>query len=64
MKRGFWNFALPDTELVKCKDICRELCISRSTWYQGIKDGRFPRAIKLTSKTSAWKRDDIIALIQ
>lgn len=64
MKPARWNFALPDTELIKCDAICKELCISRSTWYQGIKDGRFPAPIKLTPKTSAWRTRDIRELIK
>ena len=64
MKARNWNFALPDTELVKVDTICRELCISRSTWYQGVKDGKFPKQIKLTERTSAWRTSDIRALIE
>lgn len=63
MKARNWNFALPDTELVKLDTICRELCISRSTWYQGVKDGKFPKQIKLTERTSAWKTNEIRELI-
>ncbi|MBN2034829.1 MAG: AlpA family phage regulatory protein [Deltaproteobacteria bacterium] len=36
--------------------------ISKSTWWKGIKEGRFPRPIKLTERTSVWSRSDIDAL--
>ncbi len=36
--------------------------ISKSTWWKGIKDGRFPKPVKLTERTSAWLLEDIEAL--
>jgi prophage regulatory protein len=63
MKKGVWNFALPDTELVKLGIILKELCIGKSTWYDGIKAGRFPKPVKLTVRTSAWRTKEVRALI-
>jgi prophage regulatory protein len=37
--------------------------ISRSTWWQGVKDGRFPKPVKLGPKTTAWRVEDIRDLI-
>jgi len=38
--------------------------ISRSTWWRGIKEGRFPAPVKLGPRITAWRADDIIALIR
>ena len=38
--------------------------VSRSTWFAGVKSGRFPRQVKLGPKISAWKISDIRALIE
>jgi prophage regulatory protein len=38
--------------------------ICRSSWWQGVKDGRFPRPIKLGPKTTCWRVEDIRALIE
>lgn len=38
------------------------LPISKSTWWKGIQEGRFPKPVKLTERTSAWLLDDIEAL--
>jgi prophage regulatory protein len=35
------------------------LPISKSTWWKGVKEGRFPKPIKLTERTSAWVLEDI-----
>jgi prophage regulatory protein len=37
--------------------------ISKSTWWQGIRDGRYPKPVKLGPRISAWRVEDIKALI-
>jgi prophage regulatory protein len=36
--------------------------VSKSTWWSGIRAGRFPKPIKLGERTSAWLESDIDAL--
>ena len=38
--------------------------VSKSTWWQGCKDGRFPKPVKLGPKTTAWRAEDIATLIE
>lgn len=37
--------------------------VGRSTWWAGVKSGRFPKPVKLGPRTTAWKVEDIRALI-
>lgn len=37
--------------------------VSASTWWKGVKDGRFPKPIKLGEKTTVWRESDINDLI-
>jgi prophage regulatory protein len=37
--------------------------VSRSTWWAGVKDGRFPKPVKLGARITAWRVEDIRALI-
>lgn len=37
--------------------------VSKSTWWQGVKSGRYPSPVKLSARTTAWKVEDIRALI-
>lgn len=37
--------------------------ISRSGWWKGVKDGKFPAGIKLSSRVTVWKSSEIDALI-
>ena len=38
--------------------------VSRSTWYAGVKDGRYPAPIKIGSRAVAWLLIDIERLIE
>ncbi len=38
--------------------------VGRSTWWTGIKTGRFPKPVKLGPRTTAWKVEDIRDLIE
>ena len=37
--------------------------VSKSTWWAGVKSGRFPAPVKLGKGITAWRVDDIRALI-
>ncbi len=62
---------LPDTGFVrlsqilgdKAKGIPPIIPISRSTWWAGIKTGRFPRPVKFSKGITCWRVEDIRALI-
>ncbi len=38
--------------------------VSRSTWWQGVKDGRYPQPVKLGPRVTAWRAADIRALFE
>jgi hypothetical protein len=40
------------------------LPIGRSTWLEGVKSGRYPAAVKLGPRITAWRSEDIEKLIQ
>jgi prophage regulatory protein len=33
--------------------------VSKSTWWAGVKEGRFPQSVKLGPRTTVWSVDDI-----
>ena len=39
------------------------LPISKSTWWSGIKAGRYPKPVKLGARITAWRVEDIRALM-
>lgn len=38
--------------------------ISKSTWWAGVRTGRFPKPVKLGPRTTAWRVEDIRDLIE
>ena len=37
--------------------------VGKSTWWQGVKSGRFPKPVKLGPRTTAWRVESIRALV-
>jgi len=57
----------PTTGLVRLAQILAPngpIPVSRSTWWAGIKDGRFPAPVKLGPRTTCWRAEAIHALIE
>ena len=54
---------LLETGFVRLPQVLAIIPISRSAWWAGIREGKFPKGIKLGSKTTVWRAEDIRALI-
>lgn len=37
--------------------------VSRSTWFKGVADGRFPQSVKLAKRVAVWRTSDIKKLV-
>ncbi len=55
---------LPETGFVRLPIILKLFPIGRSTWWQGVKDGKYPKPVKLGERTTAWRVEDIKSLIE
>lgn len=65
---------LPETGYVRLSQIIGDpksdppipavIPVSKSTWWSGIKDGRFPQSVKLGPRTTVWRVEDIRRLIE
>ncbi|HEX3495916.1 MAG TPA: AlpA family phage regulatory protein [Methylocella sp.] len=58
--------ALPEEGFVRISAILGPdgpIPISKSTWWSGVKSGRFPAPIKLGKGITVWRVEDIRALI-
>jgi predicted DNA-binding transcriptional regulator AlpA len=38
--------------------------VSKTTWWDGVKSGRFPKPVKLGPRTTTWRVEDIRTLIE
>lgn len=37
--------------------------VKKSTWWQGVKEGRFPQPVKLGPRVTAWRVEDLRSFI-
>lgn len=59
--------SFPQTGFVRLNQILAPagpIPVSRSSWWQGVKYGRFPKPIKLGPRTTVWRVEDIRALFE
>lgn len=54
---------LPATGFVRLPVVLQHFPVSRATWWQMVKDGNAPAAVKLGSNITAWRAEDIHDLI-
>jgi len=62
MNNSYYNL-LPDTGFVRLSTILKIIPVGKTTWYEGIKTGRFPKSVKLGKRITAWRVEDIRNLI-
>lgn len=48
---------------LRLPEVLKIFPVSKSTWWEGVKEGRYPKAVKLSPKVSAWRVEDIRNLI-
>jgi prophage regulatory protein len=49
--------------LMRVSQILRVVPISASGWWKGVRDGRYPKPMKLSARVTVWKGEDIRELI-
>jgi prophage regulatory protein len=57
----------PDTGFVRLKSILAPygpIPVSKSTWWAGVKSGRFPQPMKLGQRITVWRAEDIRKLFE
>ena len=55
---------IPTTGFLRLPQVLNFIPISKSAWWEGCKSGRFPKPVKLAPRTTAWKAEDIAALVK
>src|SRR5215831_2548339 len=58
------SIQLPETGFLRQAQVLMFIPVSRSTWWNGIKEGRFPKPVRLGPKSVAWRAEDIRKLLE
>jgi prophage regulatory protein len=52
----------PDS-LLRLRQVLNLVPVAASTWWSGVRSGRFPKPLKLGPRTTCWRARDVLALI-
>lgn len=53
----------PQTGFLRLPQVLQQIPVSKSTWWQWVKDGKAPKPVKLSPQITCWKSEDIQSLI-
>ena len=54
----------PQIAFLRLPQVLEIFPISRSSWWQGCKSGKYPKPIKLGPRTTVWRKDEIEKLAE
>ena len=57
------NAALPETGFVRLSGVLAVYPVGRSTWWAGVKSGKYPASHKISPRCTAWRAEDIRSLL-
>lgn len=55
---------LPPTSYLRLPQVLAVFPVSRSAWWAGVKTGKYPKAVKLGQRTTAWSAESISDLLE
>ena len=55
---------LPETGFLRLRQILSVIPVGKTCWWEGVKSGGYPKSVKLSARCTAWKAEDIQALIK
>ena len=58
------SISIPSTGFMRLPAVLAVIPVSKSTWWAGVKSGRYPKAVKLGERITAWRAEDIRTLIE
>ena len=50
--------------LLRLKQVLEIIPVSKSTWWAGVKSGRFPQPVKLGPRTTCWRESEVRKLVE
>lgn len=54
---------LPETGFLRLEQVLKYIPVGKTTWWAGIKTGKYPKSVKLGKRITAWRVEDIRTLI-
>lgn len=57
------HLILPSTGFIRLPEVLAFIPVSKATWWRGVEAGLYPKPVKLNTRVTAWRVEDIRALI-
>ena len=57
------NYMLPAEGFARAPQVAFALGVSRATLWRGVKSGKYPQPLKMASRTTVWRVEDVRAYI-
>ena len=58
------SVTIPPTGFLRLVQVLSIVPLSKTTWFEGVRAGRYPKPVKIGLRASAWRAEDIIALVE
>ena len=55
---------LQQVGFLRLPQVLKLIPVCRASWWAGCKSGRYPKPVKLGPRTTAWRAEDIVALVE
>ncbi|ACH40470.1 phage regulatory protein, AlpA family [Citrifermentans bemidjiense Bem] len=55
---------LSETGYLRLPEVLKIIPVCKTVWWEGIKAGKYPAGVKLSARCTAWRAEDIQALIE
>lgn len=56
--------SIPSSGFLRLKQVLQFIPVGKTAWYNGVKEGRFPKPIQLSARTAVYRAQDIADLIE
>jgi len=56
--------SIPEIGFVRLPEVLAVIPIGKTSWWDGVKTGRFPKPVKLSTRCTAWRAEDIRELVR
>ena len=60
----FHQQSIPATGFLRLPQVLTLIPVSRSSWWEGCRTGKYPKPVKLAARTTVWRAEDITAFIE
>lgn len=58
------SIVIPNQGFLRLPQVLAIIPISKSSWWDGCRTGRFPKPVKIGPRITVWRAEDIIGLVQ